>query len=254
MPGDGPYRVQMLYRVGKSLAPFDLRIVASSKSDYAMWLALELFRDRGRWIQRAGTGFGGYAEMGHAAFPTVYGRPETAAAPSCPDAPGCGAAVPFDGSQSFVAKPVSTSRFYFVSAHADVRIEFDSKHWRIKDVPNPGVRRVFGHRAKATGSRTMATAVEHFTSASAPGGRYGSAVHAYVPCERSGSGEARILGRGAVADGDHTPLQRLRCGLTESYPYEYGYSRLQTEWRLEGDVVGVGSGLARLVVFDFPKP
>ena len=254
-PGDdgGPYRVRMLYRVGGSLAPFDIEIVASSTDDLGMWFAVELVRVRNRWVERTGTGFGGYAEIAPSAYPNVYGRPEFTAVPPCPAATACASPVPFDGSRRFRVTPTATSRYYFVSTRADVRINASGAGWRLKDVPNPGVRRVLGHRADATGARTLATAAEHFRSATAPGGRYGSSAFAYVPCERTGTGTARLTGRG-VTTGDGIPPHRLECGLTSAYPYEYAYTPLQTQWRLAGDVIGAGSAIARLFVFDYPKP
>ena len=253
-PGDGPYRVQMVHRTGKSLAPFRMVLRASNHSEYAMWFALELVRERGRWTQRVGTGFGGYTEGGAAVVPTVYGPPEAAALPRCPAAPTCDTAFPITDARAFTVKPLPTSRYYVVSSHTDLRVELDSTQWRVKDVPSPGVRRVFGHTAKATGARVWGTTAEHFTAASAPGGRYGSAVFANVPCERTGQGNARLTGRGAITDGDGDPPQALRCGLTSQYSYEFAYTPYPTTWRLEGDVVGIGVAVTRLLVFDFPKP
>jgi hypothetical protein len=253
VPGDGPYRVQMVYRTGPSLAPFDLSIVASSDNDYGMWFAVELIRHHGRWTENADSGFGGYHEIIGPPYPTVYGRPETSALPSCPGMPGCAYPVPFDGSQNFHVTPTATSRYYIISTNASVRIDLDTKGWRVKDVPNPGFRRVFTSHTQATGLRTASVAVEHFTSASAPGGRYGSSAFAYVPCDRGGTGTARITARGATT-GNGIPPETLRCGPFGAYDYEYAYTPYQTTWRVDGDVVGSGDGLARLAVFDFPKP
>jgi hypothetical protein len=254
-PDGGPYRVQMLYRTGGSLAPFDVTVEASSDNDLGMWFAIELFRPKGRWIERAGTGFGGYADIVGAPYPTFYGHPATSAVPRCPGQPGCAWPVPFDGSRGFVAKPTPTSRFYFVSAHANVRIVVDAPGWRLKDVPNPGFRRVFADRSQAVGASSTAVTPERFTAASAPGGRYGSAVFAYVACETTGYGTARLTGRGArVFNQVDTPPDELVCEPHRSDNGEYAYTENHTTWHLRGDVVGVGSSITRLVVFDFPKP
>ena len=250
----GPYRVQMLYRIGKSTAPFDVRIVASSNNDHGMWFALELVRAKGRWIERGGAGFGGYAEMAPATLPTFYGRPDLGLLPSCPGAAGCDFPVPFDGSRAFRVNPAATSRYYVVSAYADVRVEASNTDWRVRDVPSPGIRRVIASNAEAEGVHALSGSVERFTSAVAAGGRYGSSVFAYVPCEHTGTGSATLTGRGAVTDQSGIPPQRLRCGTTASYEWEFAYTPLQTQWRLAGDVVGVGSGITRLFVFDYPKP
>jgi hypothetical protein len=250
--GDGPYRVQMVYRTGTSLAPFEIGISGRTDDDYGMWFGIELVKSGGRWTERM-NGFGAYAEMAPAPYPTIYGPPAASGLPACPDMPGCKSPVPFIGVVSYHVTPVATSRFYVVSTHADVEVDVSGPGWRIKDVPSPGVRRVFGHRANATGARTTAAAVERFVSAAAPGGRYGSAILAYVPCEQGGEGTAVISARGATV-GDGMPPHELQCAGRYSYFYEYAYTPYQTTWKVAGDVIGVGSMISRLFVFDFPKP
>jgi len=101
----------------------------------------------------------------------------------------------------------------------------------------------------------MGRSVEHFTAAAASGGRYGSAVYASVPCDQRGIGSAILSGRGAMEPGDLMPPEELRCSpTTVAGGYNYAYTSLQTTWTLKGDVVGGGSDIDRLFVFDFPKP
>lgn len=250
----GPYRVRMIYRTGGSLASFPITLRGSAQDERGMWFAVELHRRNARWTQRSGNGFGGYQEFGTSAQPQVYGRPEAAAVPRCPSGPACTTPVPLGHTATWHVTPSSTSRYYVVSAHADVQIDVGAKGWRVKDVPNPGFRRVLTGATDATGVRSTTTTAEHFTGATGAGGRWGSSAFGYVPCERGGTGRAVLTGRGATTDADGIPPRPLECGATSCYCYEYAYTPHRTTWRLAGDVTGVGSATARLVVFDFPRP
>lgn len=245
-PWDGPYRVQMIYRATKSNAPLTITVRSGGYDDYSMWYFVELQRRGKGWINPDGVN--GIADGGGFVYPTVYGLP-TGTTPPCPDPPGCRYPVGFDASARFTVTPAATSRYYVVSTHDDTRVELDTKGWRVKDVPNPGIRRVFPEAAKATGIRLAGVTVEHFTSAAAPGGRYGSAVFASVPCGRGGVGSARLTARGIAEP------RLLQCGLrTYGGSFWFTYSPVQTTWRLDGDVHGLGAFTSRLLVFDFPKP
>lgn len=247
--GDGPYRVQLVYRTGSSLAPFDLTLVASTDNDYGMWYLVHVRRVGDRWVPIS-DGVGGFFGIAGTLVPAAYGLPTKP--PGCPDTPGCRYPVPIDGSIRFTVKPTPTSRLYLVStsAHTNLRVELDTKGWKVKDIPNPGVRRIFAQDAQSTGGGLASSHVEHFTSASAPGGRYGSEVFATVPCDYGGTGSAWLTARGLDEP------RHLRCGRPFTVDnYDYAYSPVQTVWQLKGDVTGIGSsGYDRLFVFDFPKP
>lgn len=251
-PSAGPYRVRMVHRTGASLSPFHIALSGTASDERAMWFAVELIRERGRWVEHSANGFGGYQEFGTSPQPQAYGRPEASVLPRCPTGPACATPVPLRHDAAYLVRPRSTSRFYVVTAHADVRITVDAPGWRVSDVPNPGFRRVLGATG-ATGVRAASTAVEHFTTASATGGRWGSSALAYVPCERGGTGEAVLRARGATRDGD-LPPSPLQCEPNRCYCHEYAFTTSPAHWRLSGDVLGVGSYTARLVVFDFPRP
>lgn len=256
-PPDGPYRVQMIYRVGKSLAPFSITVHDKSTNAYGFWTILELRREGRRWRQGDGVGF---VAEGGSVSPVAYGIPGSPL-PACPSAPGCsypdagvlgGSGAQFEG-----VRPRSTSVYYVISAYSTATtIDLGSKGWRVKDVPSPGVRRVLAdHSSGSLGVGGMGQYVEHFTSAAATGGRYGSAVYASLPCAGGGMGAARLTGRGALdVSGDMEPVQPTCSPTTKAGAFTWAYSPLQTTWHLDGDVRGVGYGLTRLFVFDFPKP
>lgn len=254
-PADGgPYRVQLISRAGKALAPFHITVNASTDNGLGMWRILEIERAGRSWRQRE-AGVGGFTTGAATVYPSVYGLPGSTAIPTCPDMPGCTHPVPFDGSRGFTAKPTATSRYYVISAYYTVNVVLDTKAWRLQDIPSPGARRVFGPGATTTGGGTLGRFVERFTSASATGGRYGSAVFAAVPCDEGGQGSARLTGRGAIDSTGGMEPPPLRCSpTTHGGGLGFAYTPVQATWRLDGDVTGATGILDRLFVFDFPKP
>jgi hypothetical protein len=248
--------VQVVYRVGRSLAPLSLTVVTRGDLHaYGFWALFELHRDGGGWAQG-----GDLAAVGTSSGtgPYVYG---VAGAPgACPAGPGCsvpGSGMLGDSSVRFSGlRPRATSRYYVVSAYDDVRVEAGTPGWRVRDVRGAQARRVLADRsAGSTGAGVLGGHAEHFTSATAPGGRYGSVVFAALPCESGGVGAAVLTGRGALAPGAGMPPVQPRCSpTTYAGGFTWAYSRRPTEWLLSGDVKGVGSGLTRLFVFDLPRP
>jgi hypothetical protein len=251
----GPYRVQLLYRTGSSLAPFRITIDASTDNNDGMWFTIELYKQRGRWTKRVenGGGFSTYVGFVQGPDTTTYGHPAAALGPRC--LPTCTYPASFDGSRRFTVKPVATSRYYVVSAHAKVTVTAETKGWKVKDVASPGFRRVLGKQSDATGVSGPMGQYERFTSASAPGGRYGSAAFFAVPCDFEGYGTARIVARGAnTSNYGYGPPRDLRCFHNSLDFVEFAHTPYETTWRLEGDVIGIGTFDTRIVVFDFPKP
>lgn len=250
----GPYRVQLVYRTGRSLAPFQITVAAHGPDARAMWFATEIHRaGRGWAVGQAGP----LSTHTGAPLPTVYGTPADATVPRCPDAPSAACQYPIttDAGGSWQAKPAASSRYYIVSAHDDtVRVTVGSTGWRVKDVAGLTARRVFAQQADATGVNAWGQPVEHFTSATAAGGRYGSVVYAALPCGQTGQGQARISARNVRQIGDVDP-EPLQCGLrTTGGSFNYFYSAQQTTWRLDGDATGAGGDGTRLLVLDFPQP
>lgn len=249
----GPYRVQMIYRTGKSLAPFHITVTAKSANGRAVWFASELHRHGKKWrVYTAGP----LASSRGFMSPTVYGAPG-ASVPSCPDLPAqaCDFPIATDASMSWELQPQATSRIYVVSAYMDgMKIDLDTNGWRVKEVKGLNARRVVAKDADAAGANVWGESVEHFTSASAPGGRYGSVVYASLPCGETGQGEARVDARGALDIGGDMKPQPLRCGLrTTGGSWAFFYTPESATWRMAGDVTGVGYDTTRLLVFDFPK-
>jgi hypothetical protein len=252
-PG-GPYRVQLVYRVTSSLAPFEIAIHSKGTHAYGFWSVLEIQRQGRGW--RQGAGFTMVAQGGSAA-PIVYGAPYSPL-PPCPDGPACSYpdAGLLGGSGAIVqnVRPQATSRYYVISAYDTTTVEVPAG-WRVKDVHDVGVRRVLADHSAGSVGVGAGQHVEHFTGAVAAGGRYGSAVFASVPCDGGGVGSARLMGHGALDVSGLTEPGPLSCSATaRGGAFAWAYTPLQTTWRLDGDVTGIGEALTRLLVFDFPKP
>ena len=251
----GPYRVQMIYRTGKSLAPFKITVSATSNNGRATWFATEVHREGKGWA--VGTA-GPLAGRGGAVLPMVYGVPGASSVPTCPGAPAqvCDYPVSTGAGLRWEVKPVATSRYYVVSAYMDgMKVDLATKGWRVKDVVGLGARRVFPNSASAVGANVWGTSVEHFTAATAPGGRYGSLAYASLPCGHTGQGGAEVTARGAQEIGGDMDPEPLRCGLqTTGASWNFFYTSAHTTWRLTGDATGIGYDPTRLLVFDFPKP
>lgn len=252
----GPYRVQMIYRVGKSLAPFDITLqVRNATHAYTFWTVLPVERNRAGW--RQSNTFSTVAEGGGIS-PVVYAAPGSSV-PSCPEAPTCSypdaGVLGADGQLIRNVTPRATSRYYVISAYADVTIDVSSKAWRVKDVANSGARRALADHSPGSTGAGLSYYAERFTEATAPGGRYGSAVFAALPCEEGGNGEARLTARGALDPaGDMEPRHPTCAPTAKAGGFTWAYTQQHATWRLAGDVTGVGVGLTRLFVFDFPKP
>ena len=247
------YRVQMVYRVGKSLKPFHMIVRTVTGDSFGMWYATELVREGGRWTTRQG-GVGGVQSSGGTAYPHIYGVPPASSVPQCQGEPGCSNPDPLNrGAIRFSARPVATTRYYIASTHNEVKIELDTTEWRVKDVRDVKVRAIQAAQSDAVGVGAAGRFVEHFRSATAQGGRYGSEVFAAIPCDFGGTGSARLVGRGAHV-GDGIAPAPITCSPRGGIAFEFAFTRHQTSWRLEGDVKGVGIAPTRLFVLDYPKP
>jgi hypothetical protein len=251
---DGPYRVLLVHRVGRSLAPFEVTLDSRSDTEYGLWSFFELQRRDGRWWV-PGKGVGGLMDFPAAATPRLYGAPGAGATPDCASEGACRYTMAMNGGIVYHLRPDATSRYYLVSTHVDVHLAVSSPGWRVTEVHDVRARRVLATGADATGVRTPFGAVEHFRAASAPGGRYGSSVFASVPCDEGGGwGDATLDGDGIQGDGGG-PTDPIECGPNEvGASFSFAFNQQATTWWLHGDVVGAGDIQDRLFVVDFPRP
>ena len=238
--GHGPFRAQVVYRVGPPTPDVLIDIAASAHDERSFWWLVELQKRGHRWVypDRQGT-----LVAGGGLSTTAYGTP-IGRTPPCPVcAYPVGMSEP--GHEKFRSDPSSV--FYVVSQDMDIVVTPKTPGWRVKEAPAPNVHRVFGEDASATGVRSEGRSVEHFTSASVVGGKYGSAAFATLPCQYGGVGSA--LFSGGLAS------HKLGCGSPSGGDADWDTGiELPTTWRLKGDATGAGIWPDRLLVFDFPRP
>lgn len=171
----------------------------------------------------------------------TYGWP--APPPSCPAA--CGSSDDTVVNRSTVTfRPQGRDRMFVAGPRGKTTVRSDSAHWRVR-VTALGMRTVTAEQADATGAVVNRVGVEHFRSAAAPGGPYGSAAFAEVPC--TGGAGVATFGSGDGYEED------LVC----TNPVDGAWAFLDTtkgrKWTLSGDVVGAYTAPLRLLVLDFPK-
>lgn len=178
--------------------------------------------------------------------PLVY-RDGKAVADTC--ASPCGDGV--SGHAHEVSLPARRDDVLVVVRAGTARIHLSSPGWRARETSPLGLRSVEAETADATGMTTTTTTIEHFTGASAPGGRRGSAAWLLAPCERGGSGTL-ILAPSPVRPSD--PSREVTCAPPGSAAYTVADSSVPrtTTWTVRGDVTGLTEGRTRLVVLDLP--
>lgn len=175
----------------------------------------------------------------------AYGWP--VAAPPCPSS--CKPAyTPRSTGFGVQVTPTIGTRYIIAGVRAKLRVTVSDKaHWQVRPI-NLGVRTVLGKDAAATGLSWQGSAVEHFTKASAPGGRYGSAVFGQVPCYTFGAGSATLK----ADNGDEG--WGINCEGVLPWDSDFASTNAGRRWTLEGTVVGDYVFPYRLIVIDFPKP
>lgn len=174
----------------------------------------------------------------------TYGWPAQAPVPppGCPTAIGCGSAADqatIDVIYSFM--PGAGHRYLVAGPTAHTKVMPQSKHWRARKT-TLGLRTRLAHETDATGQVTDAGTVEHFRSASLPGGAYGSEVFAEVPCD---------VGEWSLSAGT-TGVDGGVC-VPREYAFTFASGQARTTWNLTGDTVGTTDQPIRMLVLDYPK-
>jgi hypothetical protein len=145
-------------------------------------------------------------------------------------------------------QPGPKDRILAAGPRGKVTVKVENPYWRVRETTAVGIRTVMADHSAATGVDAQGWAAEVFTSATAPGGRYGSASFGEVPCEDAGAGTATLR-----ADGDSGSNHSVTCGPLFGN-IAFGETLDGRAWSLTGNVVGDTTSALRLLVFDFPKP
>lgn len=188
-------------------------------------------------------------------YPAVWAEGHGNLIPACQVSAACENQLPWTAEKRALDGNIPGKRSYYVIAqNFDVQKITTSPGWKPPRelAAPPAVRLV---RKSGDGVRVNWAGVEHFTGASAPGGRYGSAALAWIPCDLpGGSGSAVLRGGEPVPhpyakpnDGTH----HVRCDTSSTVAWS-ATSR-PTTWHLDGEATGYTAIPDRLVVVDLPR-
>jgi hypothetical protein len=183
-------------------------------------------------------------ELSHSGSLRTYGTGQPD--PACPNADVCG---DFGRSSIYFTTtltPAANTRYVVTGDGTGMQVTVDTPYWTVR-LSNVTARRVLSPQSTATGVQGPMGTVEHFQSATAHGGRYGSFAYASVPCDGYGAGSATLSAAGFAG-------ATLGCQpVTDNAAI--ASTNVAADWTLRGDVVGVDGGfLRRLFVLDYPKP
>ena len=172
----------------------------------------------------------------------AYGWP--VAAPGCPAL--CSTWSGETGLTTVVrVTPRADERYLLAGPRGAFTATVDSAHWAVRKPHGSGFRVLHATQADATGLQWQGQTAEHFRSATAPGGRYGSVAFAEPPCDDGVGSAALTL--------DDAPKDEVTC-LPRLGGWGFGDANEGGRWRLAGHAVGSYFSTARLVVFDYPAP
>jgi hypothetical protein len=139
----------------------------------------------------------------------------------------------------------------FVVVEGPAIIRFDGQGWSLKRSPL-SYRWIESAGAGGSGVFTGSFGLQHFASATLPGGAGGSIATGAPPCSQARSGLApRGLGTATLTGGQQEP--RVTCPFNAGRPYLTDLARTATDWRLDGPVVGENT-LANVPLFILDVP
>lgn len=116
--------------------------------------------------------------------------------------------------------------------------------WRLRET-RLGMRTLYTVNTDATGFANNGIGVEHFRSASLPGGRHGSLAFADIGCDVG-------VGTATFATDDGSYREDFLCA-PESWPWNFATTYEGRRWSLTGNVVAAYTSPLRLLVVDIPK-
>lgn len=172
----------------------------------------------------------------------AYGWP---VAPPCPAA--CeGTKSAFGWGSRFDVTPGRGDRLLAAGIRGQLKVTVSSSHWLVRETV-PRLRVLRAESADATGIEWLAAGVEHFRSATLPGGAYGSAAFGYLPCGTVGVGAAFLENDAKESFGP------VACTFNRLPHGQFGWSQRARSWTFAGQAVGDYLFPYRLVVVDYPK-
>lgn len=220
----GPRTIHVVEKLARGTAPFAVAASVTVRPG-----------DDGWEVRRMGVTMA-YTTQGYRA----YGWP--VAPPPCPaDCARESNGFEFSGLDEITPKP--GERHLFAGPRGRYGITLDTTYWQVREV-GVGFRVVHAPSGDTTGFGTLGANVEHFRSVTAPGGPYGSAVFASLPCD-PGAGFATL---------SHGGVTKSQMGCSPFPGWGFDETTTGGAWRLAGDVVGAYGSTFRMLVFDFPRP
>lgn len=272
-PGDTcgahTFRAWLLHRTSPEPRPLSLSgTFRDPRSALAMVIAAAVRHSRRGW-DLVGDADAGLVVVGGNAtvWPDAYSNGRMVAPGSTPGPPV--AALCHDGLDEPPPGPIDLWAFKnspldydFYMGVYDVDVTFHaSSGWAVTPVSG-GSMTVIGEGDSGTGVAVQTLAAERFDGTPpVPGGRWGSAVWADLPCAdylanptsvvySDGVGAATLYG-GDPQRAVWPDHRNLRCsGINATIAGSPG----PTTWRLVGEAIGVNAARVRLGVFNFPPP
>jgi hypothetical protein len=233
-----PMTVLEMVRVGRGgPSTVTVRLDAVSDASRGKWASLVVIAPkdgRWRWLGAA-TIFGGYGDAVR-----THGTGVSALDGCLGPAPCDDAADRFGDSFEVTLQP--GARYLVAGDAGHFTVSVDAAQWTFRRT-RIGARRVVAAEGDATIARAGGYSVERFRSASARGGRYGSYVHADLPCLLAGHGDA-------VLSGGAWPMPMSCTAMSPGVAFTE--TDRATTWRLAGDVTGLTTMPNRLFVLDYP--
>ena len=187
-------------------------------------------------------------------YPSVWhdGRQKT---PPCPVTVACEHPDSRTMTKSLDGNVPGRRSYYVIALNDDVLKITTSPGWKPpRELKQP--LRVQIVQPDGTGARVSWVAgVEHFTGATAPGGRYGSFAFSWIPCAgRPWDGWGSIVLHGGDPDTKRLRGDTRRAQCDPYSPVALGTANGLTTWQVEGEVTSTSSDHPnRLVVVDLPR-
>lgn len=190
-----PSRVRgwTLTRTGPGAAELDAELWAMAASDNA---AIVMFALRGSGAKRDLDGRFGttVALVGMDLWPKVYGHP--VATPDCPGVCPIQAGTPSHLYVHSNERAISSTVYVAAWDVADARFTFNAPGWKVTPWRASMRVRTVDEAAGAQGVSVGGTSTGTYHGGEIDGGRYGSFVHAALPCAEDGEGEAVLSAPG----------------------------------------------------------
>ncbi|MDQ1686078.1 MAG: hypothetical protein QOC82_2815 [Frankiaceae bacterium] len=229
----------ILTRVGNSARPIEGTLEASAVSnESAVVMFATLGSKEHRHIDYRFTTT--TAEWGGDAWVRLNGS----GAPSVPCAAACQSPVGFRRTVYVTSNGRALSSTVYVAAFdmQDPTLTITSPGWSIRKWRPHWQELSTSDASGSTSVTAMHESAGTYRGGQLAGGRYGSLVSAFVPCDLGGSGSVSLSGG--------TRVWPMSCDRASSV---VDASPGRTTWRVTGEITGAGSATGVLIVVDFPR-